>query len=137
MNDMKKIKNILKTILAITTITGVSSLSSSAFAGLQLISTDANINAKTTVVQCPAGSMKIPAIFNTNVAWGVVKMVFLHGMSNTCTFSTNGVVLGTGTLTVSNDMTTATVTNVTSSEHYAVSVSGSGTANVNITLSDK
>ena len=119
-------------ILAGTVLT-----SSFAFAGFQLISNVPEINAKTTTVSCVSGSI-IPAIFNQNVQWGVVKMIFLQGRSTaSCTFTyDNKIVLGTGVLTINPNLQTGTVTNITSSAGYAVSVSGSGTENVNLTLSN-
>ncbi|MBK2126281.1 hypothetical protein [Fangia hongkongensis] len=114
-------------------------ISSSAFAGFQLISNVSSINAKTTVVSCGGGN-PIPAIFNQNVQWGVVKMIFLGGKSSaTCTFTytPSNTVIGTGMLTIANDLHSGTVTNITSGANYKVDVSGNGTENVNLTLSSK
>jgi len=132
----------MKKTLSVVLI-GLSLSGTAAFAGLQLVSKVSTIDAKNTTVQCTVNGhqgSKIPAIFNQNVGWSFVKLVFLQGQTKgNCvfTYTPTNTTIGSGEIDISSDLKTATVANVTSGSDYTVSVSGSGTENVNITLAGK
>lgn len=128
----KKVTKMIKPIIAAVSLMAAAS----ANAGFLLTSDVLGIDGTTTTVQCNDG-VKLPAILDTELPWSTIKTVFLGGEnSGNCVFTKNdtGEIIGSGTVTIDGTLTTATVTDVVSSDGYQVKVSGSGGETVTVML---